>query len=102
MVGQHDPACADADPARTRSDMADHDGGCGARDADHVVVLGQPVARVAPLLRVLGQVESIAQGIGRRGPDRNGSKIEYGEGLHRQRLSWTALAWGYLGPRGRE
>jgi hypothetical protein len=39
VIRQHDPAGADADRARTRSDVRDHDGGRRTGDADRVVVL---------------------------------------------------------------
>ena len=45
--------------------MPDDDRGGGAGDAGQVVVLGHPVAGVAPALGVPGQVEAVAEGLGR-------------------------------------
>ena len=57
VIRQHDAAGADADRARAAGDVADHDRRRGARDADHVVVLGEPEPRVAPTLGVLRELE---------------------------------------------
>ena len=56
--------------------MADEDGGRGARDAGHVVVLGEPEAREAETLGVAGEVERVAVGLrdGAAGP--HGSEVE--------------------------
>ena len=48
VVGQHDAAGADADRRRAPGHVADRHRGRRAGDAGHVVVLGQPVADVAP------------------------------------------------------
>lgn len=66
MVGQHDAAGADPDRPRTARDVADHDGGRGAGDPDHVVVFGHPVAVVAPAFGMLRQIQGVAQGVARR------------------------------------
>ena len=42
----------------------DHHSRRGARDARHVVMLGQPVAVVAPAFGVLGQVQHVGEGLG--------------------------------------
>ena len=47
VVRQHDAAGADADRLRAGGDVGDHDRGRGARDAGHVVVLGDPEAAIA-------------------------------------------------------
>jgi hypothetical protein len=44
------------------------------------MMLGQPVAMITPLLRVPGQIQRVAEGIGRRAPADNGAEIENGEG----------------------
>lgn len=62
VVGQHDAAGAHTDGLGAAGDMADQYGGGGAGDARHVVVLGQPVALIAPALGVLGQIEHVGEG----------------------------------------
>ena len=57
MVRQHDAAGADANRARPAGDVADHDRRRGARDADHVVMLGEPEPPVTPTLGVLRELE---------------------------------------------
>ena len=79
MVRQHDAAGADPDRARAAGDVADHDGGRGTRDAGHVVMLGQPVAAVAPALGMLRKVERITECLGRIGAGGNRGKIENGK-----------------------
>lgn len=61
MVGQHDAAGADSYRLRSRRDVADDDGGRGARDADHVVVLRQPETVIAPTLGVLREIERVVE-----------------------------------------
>ena len=51
VVRQHDAARADADRRRAAGDVPDHDRRRGARDAGHVVVLGEPEAPVSPSAR---------------------------------------------------
>ena len=72
VVGQHDPARPDADGRGAAGDVPDDDGGGGAGDAGQVVMLGHPEACVAPALGVPGQVEAVAEGLGRAAalPDR--------------------------------
>ncbi len=60
VIRQHDAAGADADGRGSGGDVADHHRGRRARDAGHAVVLGQPVAAVAPALRVAREIEGIA------------------------------------------
>ncbi|WP_185658281.1 hypothetical protein [Burkholderia sp. Bp8992] len=88
VVRQHDAARADADRLRRARDMTDHDGGGRARDARHVVMLGQPVAPVAPAFRVPGEIDGVAERLGRVGAGRNGGEIEYGKRCHRVAFEW--------------
>ena len=62
--------------------MADDDRGRGAGDPGHVVVLGQPVALVAPALGVLREIEAAAQSVARRLSVRDGRKVENRNGGH--------------------
>jgi hypothetical protein len=64
VVGKHDAAGADTDPRGPARDEADDHGRRRAGHAGEVVVLGQPVAVIAPLLRVAGQVERVAERLG--------------------------------------
>ena len=82
VVRQHDPARADADRLGAARDMADHDRGRRARDPDHVVVLRQPVAPVAPAFRVLREIEPVAQGVAWGRAARHGGEIKNREGGH--------------------
>jgi hypothetical protein len=54
MVGQHDPAGADANPLRAGGDMRDRKRGRRAGDAGHVVMLGKPEAAISPTLGMGG------------------------------------------------
>jgi hypothetical protein len=65
VVRQHDPAGADADRPGRPGDVADQDRGRGGGDAGHVVVLGHPVAVVAPLLGVPGEVDGVGDRLAR-------------------------------------
>jgi hypothetical protein len=82
VVRQHDAARSDAHGPGATGHMGDHHARCRTRDADHVVVLGQPVAIVAPPFGVLRQIERVAQGIGGREAFGNGREIENGKGRH--------------------
>ena len=82
MVRQHDAARADPHGLRAAGHMADDDARGRAGDADHVVMLGEPVAIVAPSLRVLRQIERVAQGIGGREAFGHWREIEDREGWH--------------------
>ena len=64
MVRQHHAAGTDTDRRRPGSDVSDDDGGRGARNPRHVVVLGDPIALEAPPLGVLREVARIAQRVG--------------------------------------
>jgi len=73
VVGQHDPAGADAQVLRHRRDLPDHDIGRGARDRGEVVMLGQPVADIAEPIDMARQIDAVAQrrsGLGAGGDDR--------------------------------
>ena len=85
MVGQHDPARADADGRRRMSDMGQHNGGRGRSDARHAVMFGHPIAVIAQLFGMGGQ----HGGMGKGGRDvaafSDGDEIEQGKtghGLH--------------------
>ena len=87
MIHQHDAARADADARRERRYLPDHHFRCGACDARQIVVLGEPVTRVAEAIGELRQVERIAQ---RRRPwsgGRDGREIENRKRDHRARPS---------------
>ncbi|CAM2186954.1 hypothetical protein PSAC2689_70068 [Paraburkholderia sacchari] len=97
VIGQHDAARPDADRPRAARHMADHDRGGGAGDAGHVVVLGEPVAVVAPALGVLGEIERVAQRDAGVRAGRHRRKVEDGEGNHGRvafQCSWSVpQAW---------
>ena len=57
VIRQHDPAGTDPDRLRARRDVRHDDAGRGARDAGHIVMLGNPVALVAPAFSVLREIE---------------------------------------------
>ena len=80
VVRQHDPAGTDADRRGARGEVADDDGRRGARDARHVVVLGDPVARVAEPLGVAGEVEAVAERVAGRRAERDRREVEDGKG----------------------
>ncbi len=82
VVRQHDAAGADADGLRRGGELADDDGGGGAGDADHVVMLGDPVAGVAEGFRMAGEVDRGAQRIARLLPFAHGNEVENGDGDH--------------------
>ncbi len=79
VVGEHDAAGADADARCGRCHVLDQDLGGRAGDAGEAVMLGQPVARVAEPVREAGQVDRVAEGLGRRGAGSNGGQVEHGE-----------------------
>jgi len=58
--------------------MPDQHCGGRARDAVHVVMLGQPVAPVAPFFDVARQIERIAQRLRGVAAFDDGGKIEHG------------------------
>ena len=82
VIGQHDAAGADADGFRAAGDVAEGDGGGGAGDAGHVVVLGEPEAAIAEALGVAGEIERAVERIGGRAALRDGGEVEDGKGDH--------------------
>jgi len=82
VVRQHDPTGAGADGRGARRDVTDHHGGRGARDARHAVVLGEPVATVAPALGVLRQIERVAERLRGRAALGDGRQVEDRERDH--------------------
>ncbi len=82
VVGQHDPAGADADGLRRRRHCADDDRGRGAGDARHVVMLGQPVAIVTQPFGVAGQINGVGERLAHIGAFRHGGEVENGQRDH--------------------
>src|SRR5262252_934935 len=83
MIWQHDAAGADANRFRAPCDITHHER-CGcAGDAGHVVMLGQPVAKVAPRLGVPGEIERVVQRVGGGHPVCDRRKIKNRERYHR-------------------
>jgi hypothetical protein len=82
VVGQHDAAGAHPDGAGAAGDMPDDHRGGGAGHADHVVVLGHPVAPVAPGFGVTGEVEGVAQRVGGGVAPAHRDEVEDGERDH--------------------
>ncbi|CAM5393987.1 hypothetical protein SHIRM173S_12743 [Streptomyces hirsutus] len=64
MIGQHDPAGADADRPGRRGDGGGQYGRRGAGDSGHAVVLRDPEAVVAELLQLPRQAHGVAQRLG--------------------------------------
>ena len=61
LVGQHHPAGADADAASDVGNVADHEFRSGTRNQRGVVVLGEPVTRVAKVVGQTGKVERVLE-----------------------------------------
>ena len=80
VVRQHDPAGTDPDRRGAGCEVPRDDGRRCAGDRLHVVVLGDPVALVAEALRVLGEVEAVAQRDPRCRPTRDRGEVEDREG----------------------
>ncbi|MPN03759.1 hypothetical protein SDC9_150993 [bioreactor metagenome] len=89
VIGQHDAAGTDPDGGCGGCNVTnDHRSGC-AGDTRHVVMLGQPVAVIAKVLGVTGEITGVAQRDGRCAALRNGCEVEYRERntpYHRLRL----------------
>ena len=83
MVRKHDAAGAHPNGSGAASHVTDDHGRGRARDARHVVMLGEPEAAVAQLVRALSQAERIAKGLGGRGALGHRRKIENGKRNHR-------------------
>jgi hypothetical protein len=64
--------------------VRDDDGGSGAGDASHVVMLGNPDALVTPLLSVGREVAGVMQGGGFVTALGHTNQFEQGEHRHRQ------------------
>ena len=94
VVRQHDAAGADADARGAFGDEAEGDGGGGAGDADHVVVLGHPVAVVAELFGVPGEVAGAAERVSGRGALGHGGEVENREGRHALVSCWERISGG--------
>ena len=92
MVGQHDPACADADRRRRGGDMADHHRGRGAGDPAHAVMLGDPIALEAERLGMARQVGGVRQGLRDGAAFDDGHQIEQGKACHDGNMGVRAIA----------
>ena len=82
MVRQHDAARTDANRRRSASEITDHDGSRGARDAGHVVMFGDPVALVTKRFRVLREIKTLAQRLAWCFTKDDRNEIEYRDGNH--------------------
>ena len=78
VVGQHDAAGPNADRLRAGRDMGHDHGGGGTGDAGHVVMFGEPVAAVAPILGVAREVERVGKGGGDVAAFGDGGEVEDG------------------------
>ena len=94
VVRQHHAARADADVRRRGRDLADHDLGRGTGDVREIVMLGDPIARVAEPVRKPREIERVAQrGRARRGGG-DGRQIEDGKRDHAEALLKKSEATG--------
>ena len=80
VVGKHDATRSDADGARDRGDLTNHDLGGRAGEAPCVVMFGEPVATKAERVRVSREVERVSERISRRGSGRDGRQVEGRQG----------------------
>jgi hypothetical protein len=76
VVRQHHAARADPDAARHRGHLGDQHLGARPREAGGRVVLGQPVAVIAPAVRGPRQLEGLVDGVGRSAPAAHRRLIE--------------------------
>ena len=76
VVRQHDAAGTDSDRLGLVGDVPDEHRRRARRDAAHVVVLGHPVALVAPLLRVAGDVDRRGDGLTGGAAVEDGHEVE--------------------------
>ena len=83
---QHDPAGADTQMPGTRRDLPDQDLRRGSGKAGGVVVLGNPVARVAEPIEGLGQPHRLPNRVPRRAPVSDRGLIEDAQAQHRRSL----------------
>jgi len=93
MIRQHDAARADANRSRRASHVRDDDRRGCAGDARHVVVFGQPVAREAPPLDMLGKIHRMTEGIRGGSTLDDGRKIQYRKGHHPPSVSLLLLRY---------
>ena len=82
VVRKHDPAGADTDASRLSGDVSDDDRSGRAGDARKVVMFGEPVAMIAPLFRVLREIDRVAESERRIGALNYRRKVENGERNH--------------------
>ena len=76
VVRQHHTARAEPQGRRRAREMGDQNGGGRARDAGHVVVLGDPVAPIPEPLDMPGEVDRAAQRVADRRAGRHRREIE--------------------------
>jgi hypothetical protein len=79
VVGQHHATAPDPRARRARRDLGDQHLGRRAREHRAAVVLGDPVAVVAELVRQLGEVERVAQRVGAGRPLRDRRLIQHAQ-----------------------
>ena len=77
VIGKHDAARTHAQGGGSSGNMANQDGGSGAGDARHVVMLGQPKPGKSPRLSVLREVETIAKSFRNGAVGADGRQIEH-------------------------
>ena len=82
VIREHDPAGADPDRRSSGGDVSDDDRSRRARHRRHVVVLGEPIAVIAPPLCMLGQVEAVPERLGGSAALDDRGEIEDGKGRH--------------------
>ncbi len=82
VVGQHDPARANADGACGMADMCEHHRGRSARDAIHCMVLGHPEALAACTFGDAGEAGGGGEGFFQRAALAHRHQIEDREGGH--------------------
>ena len=97
VVRQHHPAGANPNSFGDCRDLADHDIGRRARDRRQVVVLGEPVARIAEPVGVFGKIDRVAQRLGGRRACCDGREVENGEIGHGLKLMGQVI--GHHGRR---
>jgi hypothetical protein len=82
VIGQHDPARADADRRSRLSDMRKHDRRRRARNPRHPVMFGNPVAFIAQRLGVPRQIGGVRQRLRDGDGVSDGHKVEEREFRH--------------------
>ena len=90
VIGQHDAARAHANRLCAAGQIADHHRGGRACDAGHVVMLGDPIAAIAPVFGMPDEIERIAQGIGGCVTESDRHQVEDGNRDHvrESRVVW--------------